>query len=357
MKSILFVIDELEVGGSQRQLLLLGKALVQLGHKVALAYFREDNAVLRPAFEAAGVEVLLVEKRRGVDPIFLAKLTKLFLRDRDRSVITFGYTANLWTRLAGAPSPVSCIRNFGYVPRKSMARVERLLAYRSRCIVANSQLTADTLIARGILPREKTRVIPNAVETSPPTPREEARARLRQIVAGDGPIVGTLARLVPEKDLATLVRAAKLVIEKVPDARFVVGGEGPLRTDLESLRKELGLEGRFFLPGTLTGREVIAGLDVAVLSSQSEGMPNFVLEAMAAGVPLVSTRAGAAPELLEEGRLGRLAAIGDSHALAEGIVAVLSDPEDSRTKARAAQEKTRAMSPTHIAERYLALFA
>ncbi len=364
-KPILFLIDELEVGGSQHQILLLAKTLKRGGHPVTVAYFRAAGAALRPEFEAAGIEVQLVPKRFGVDPFFFMRLVRFLSADRSRHVLSFGYTANLWSRLAGWPAgnapPISCIRNLGYLPRPSstvLARLERLLARRSRWVVANSQVTAESVVARGCIPREKMLVIPNAVEGEAPAPREAARARLRALVGGTdaAPIIGTLARLVAPKDLPTLLRAARLVVDRRPEARFVIGGEGPDRPTLEALRRELGLDERFYLPGTLAGRDVITGLDVAVLSSASEGMPNFVLEAMAAGVPIVSTRAGAAPELLEDGKLGRLVAVGDHRALADAIVAVLDEPVEAQATVERAAVKARSMSPAQIAAQYLALF-
>jgi glycosyltransferase involved in cell wall biosynthesis len=381
---VLFLIDELEVGGSQRQILLLGRALVRAGHAVTVGYFRAEGATLVGELEAAGVTVRLVSKERAVDPRFVMRLARLLAEDRTRRVLSFGYTANLWARVAGAlarsPAQVSCIRNFGYLPRRDGAlgaifgRVERLLARRSVRVVANSRATADSLVASGCVPRDKMLVIPNAVESEPVAPRETARARLRAIVDGvagvagvngvDGsgngadaaPIVGTLARLVEPKDLPTLLRAARHVADRRSDVRFVVGGEGPLRPMLEGLRRELGLEDCFFMPGTLAGRDVIAGLDVAVLSSSSEGMPNFMLEAMAAGIPLASTRAGAAPELLDEGALGRLAPIGDHAALGEAILEQLADPTAARATAARAADKARALTAANIAGAYLALF-
>lgn len=385
-KPILFLIDELEVGGSQRQILLLARALREAGHAVTVAYFREENANLRPAFEAAGVKTRLVRKGRGFDARFLFRLGQLLASDRDWRVLTFGYTASLWTRLAGwprgsAPS-VSCIRNLGYLPRSAgalaavMKGVERVLASRSRWVVANSQVTADSVVARGIIPKHKMLVIPNAVEATAPEPRASSRARLDAIVASgasgtgadarpgarsggqpDGrPMVGTLARLVDVKDLPTLLRAARHVVDARADARFVIGGEGPARGRLETLRRELGLDGKVFFPGTLDGREVITGLDVAVLTSSSEGMPNFVLEAMAAGVPIVSTRVGAAAELLDGGALGRLVAVGDGRGVAEGILGVLRDPAGARGQAERAAAKVRDLTPARIAGRYLELF-
>jgi glycosyltransferase involved in cell wall biosynthesis len=370
---VLFLIDELEVGGSQRQILILTRALVQAGHAVTVGYFRARGAAMVDDLRAAGVSVRLVAKTRAIDPAFVWRLARFLAEDRRRRVLSFGYTANLWSRVAGAlarsPQQVSCIRNFGYLPRSDgalglvVARVERLLARRSVRVVANSRATADALVARGCIPRDKMLVIPNAVEPEPPAPRDEARARLRAIVGdgldggGDGaPIVGTLARLVEPKDLPTLLRAARHVVHRRGEVRFVVGGEGPLRPLLEGLRRELALDAEVFLPGTLAGRDVIAGLDVAVLSSSSEGMPNFVLEAMAAGVPVASTRAGAAPELLGEGALGRLAPVGDAAALGEAILALLADPAAARAAAARAAEKARTLSAANIAAAYLALF-
>jgi glycosyltransferase involved in cell wall biosynthesis len=148
------------------------------------------------------------------------------------------------------------------------------------------------------------------------------------------PIVGTLARLVDVKDLATLVRAARYVVDAVPDARFVLGGEGPERVALEALRAELGLAAHVHLPGTLDGRDVITGFDVAVLTSLREGMPNFVVESMAAGVPLVSTRA----------------------RVADGILETLRAPGEARARAARAAAKLADMTPAKIAARYLSLF-
>jgi glycosyltransferase involved in cell wall biosynthesis len=376
-RSILFIIDELEVGGSQRQILVLARALLQAGHSVTVAYFRANSAAFRPTLEAAGVATELVAKRAGVDPLFLYRLGRFLAADPHRLVLTFGYTASLWARLAGWPAgasrSISCIRNLTYLPEvpdaalPAVKGLERVLARQSRWIVANSRVTVESLVARGIVARQKALVIPNAVEETAIVPRERARARLRDVVGGragpagpegpEGPIIGTLARLVDVKDLPTLLRAARLVVDAVPNARFVIGGEGPRRAALEALRSELKLGAHVYLPGTLEGHDVIAGLDAAVLTSTSEGMPNFVLESMAAGVPIVSTRAGAAPELLDDGALGRQAAAGDVRAIADRILDVLRAPEEARARAARATEKLRDMTPARIAQRYLELFS
>ncbi len=366
-KPVLFLIDELELGGSQRQILLLAKALREKQHRVTVAYFREAGARVRPELEAAGVEVRLVDKRRRIDPLFVVRLALLLASARDAHVLSFGYTANLWTRLAGlmasAPRPISCVRDLTYLPRageratRALARLESLLTRRSRWVVANSNVTAASVTARGFVPAGKVLVVPNAVEGDVFLPRARARPLLRALVGGaePDPIVGTMARLVMPKDLPTLVRAAARVAARRPEVRFLIGGDGPERARLEALRRELGLGAQVVMPGTVASREVMTGLDLALLTSSHEGMPNFVLEAMAAGVPVVSTRAGAVPEILGEGALGRLVAVADDGAFAEAILASLDTPDAARAMAARAAASVTSLSAEAIADRYLAI--
>ncbi len=363
---ILFLVDELEVGGTQRQILILGKRFLSLGHRVAVAYFRDRSSALRPQLEASGFEVLLIPKRSRLDPVFLLRLVGLLRRERSSLTISFGFTANLWTRIAGilalSSRPVSCVRDLSYLPelpgRGLLRPLEWLLSWQSRWVVSNSSVTALSLVQRRCVPGRKVLTIPNAIETGPFPSREVARARIERLLARpmEGPVIGTFARLVAVKDLGTLVRAAEEVVALRPEAVFVIGGEGPERGKLEALRAELGLERCVLLPGSLATHELLTALDAAVLTSFSEGMPNFILEAMAAGVPVVSTRAGAVPELLEHGALGLLVPQGDPREVAHAILEVLERPGEARTRALSAQEKVKEMSSDRMARRYLSLF-
>jgi glycosyltransferase involved in cell wall biosynthesis len=364
---VLFLIDELELGGSQRQILLLARALRRRRHPVTVAYFRAADARMRPDLEAAGIEVLLVAKRRRIDPLFFVRLARLLASARDAHVVSFGYTANLWTRLAGlaasAPRPISCVRDLTYLPRagaratRALARLESLLTRRSRKVVANSNVTAASVTARGFVSAGKLVVVPNAVDGGAFVPRARARPSIRTLVGGvePHPIVGTMARLVTPKDLPTLVRAAARVAARRPEVRFLIGGEGPERGRLETLRRELDLDAQVAMPGTVASRELLTGLDVALLTSSHEGMPNFVLEAMAAGVPVVSTRAGAVPEILGEGERGRLVAVGDDGGFAEAILASLAAPAAARETAARAAASVASLTADAIVDRYLAI--
>jgi len=365
VRRVLVLIDELEVGGSQRQLLLLGRDLRARGNEVVLAYFREEGAVLRPRMEECGFEVRLVRKERRLDPRFITALARLLWRERGSAVITVGYTANLWTRLAGilvgAPRPVCCVGDLDYIPAVPGARLlavlERLLAWRTRWIVPNSPVTARLLAGRRVIPPGKLQVIPNAIEIGSFLPRAAARQTLEALLGRPvpRPLVGALARLTPVKDLSTFLRAARKVRETMPGALFLVGGEGPERARLEGLRRELGLDDAFLLPGTLPGEEVVAAFDAAVLASVSEGLPNFLVEAMAMGVPVVSTAVGAVPEVLEGGRLGRLVRPGDAEGLARAILDVFRSPIETARRVEDGARKVRSWTTARMTDRFLAL--
>ena len=140
-----------------------------------------------------------------------------------------------------------------------------------------------------------------------------------------------VANLRPVKGVDVLVRAAALVVQSHPDVEFHVAGEGPQRPELEQLIAELGLEGRFVLHGKVTDIPAfLASLDIAVLSSRAEGMPNAVLEYMAAGRPIVATAVGGTPALLQDGVDGRLVpARKTPRALADCLVELLEQPREA----------------------------
>ena len=141
------------------------------------------------------------------------------------------------------------------------------------------------------------------------------------------PIVGNVAALVPHKGQRHLVDAAALVVRRVPDARFVIAGEGELRGALEQQIKHLGLEKHVLLAGFRP--DILAlhkAFDIFVMSSISEGLGTSLLDAMACGRPIVATTAGGMPEVVADGKTGMLVPPRDHHAMAEAIVKLLKDP-------------------------------
>jgi glycosyltransferase involved in cell wall biosynthesis len=132
---------------------------------------------------------------------------------------------------------------------------------------------------------------------------------------------GTAARLVPVKDHYTLLRAFAAVVLQVPHAELAIAGDGPLRKELEAFTKELNLSDRVTFTGALPDTpKFLSELDIFVLSSLSEGLPISLLEAMAAGLPVVSTRAGGVDEVAIDGETAFLADPADAEDLAQAMI-------------------------------------
>ncbi len=184
-------------------------------------------------------------------------------------------------------------------------------------------------------------VIPNAIDASrfagaDPSARQELEALFPRPRRW---IVGAAGRLSPEKGFSVLVDAAERVTLSLPDAGFVLFGEGVLRPALTQQISARGLSDRFLLAGFRSDLDrLLPGLDLLVQSSFTEGMPNAVLEACAAGIPVVATAVGGTPEILEEPTSDLLVPPGDPEALAERICSVLANDQRRIELAERARE-------------------
>ncbi len=172
-------------------------------------------------------------------------------------------------------------------------------------------------------------------------------------------IVGAAGRFSREKNFALFAEAAARVAAKRPDVGFVLFGDGPLRPALTEQVARLGLADRFIFAGFRTDLDkFLPHLDLAVLSSTTEGLPVILLEVFAAGVPMVATAVGGVPEVLEDGRSGYLVPSGDAAAVARRILDALRDDDARGAMGRHAQEHVRRhFSFAEQARHYHELFA
>ncbi len=142
----------------------------------------------------------------------------------------------------------------------------------------------------------------------------------------DVPVVGIVATFRPVKDLALFLRAARIVLDELPNTAFLLVGHGELKPELERLTVELGIRGSvFFSDGRGAVSDYLARMSVACLTSKSEGLPNAILEYMAAGLPVVATGVGGVSELVEDGVTGYLIRDRTPEAVAAPIVQLLRD--------------------------------
>jgi glycosyltransferase involved in cell wall biosynthesis len=201
--------------------------------------------------------------------------------------------------------------------RESLLRLQRAAYRAADRIVANSEAAAEQLAREGI-PRARVTVIANGIDLEPfEAPR----------TATLGPVVTTVANLRPGKGHEVLLRAAELVLRQRPDVRFQFVGTGSCQAALEAQAQALGIDAAVsFLGQRRDVAALLRGSTAFAFPSFMEAFPNGVMEAMAAELPVVATRVGGIPELIEDGRNGILVPSGDHEALAQGLLRVLSDP-------------------------------
>lgn len=192
--------------------------------------------------------------------------------------------------------------------------------------------------------------------------RGGAPGKLRKELGVDPelPIIGNVAALADHKDHPTLLSAARLFLEKGGKAHFVIVGEGPERAEVENQVKEEGLEEDVSLLGFRSDvRELMRDFDLFLMSSKTEGLGTSILDAMAAGIPIVSTNAGGIPEIVEDGRNGILCDVGDAPCLSDALLELLGDDpkkEDfAQEGVRMARERTREKMANSILRIYRAV--
>jgi len=329
-------------GGPEKQILAASRLLVAEGWRVVIGSFRENRPAVEviAAAQAAGLPTFLIETRSPFSP---AAVTQLRRRLRDWGVeilVTHGYKPNLTGYLATRRTPVvplPVVR--GYTAEDRRVRlyeaIDRRLLRRFAHVLSVSQATRRTLIAGGIA-AERIGVLYNAVDPDPAvTPVDVRRAfgwppEARVLLAA--------GRLSPEKGHRHLIAAGARLAEQDLPWRLAIFGAG---RQAEALRKQIaraGLDERVILAGFR--RPIlpwIAGADVVVNPSLSEGFPNVLLEALSVGRPVVATDVGGVAELITAGESGWLVPPADPAALARAIAVALGEPETAHRRAARGQ--------------------
>lgn len=254
------------------------------------------------------------------------------------ALISFSHQANVLGRVAGAlagvPVRISSMRNerFGGRSRELLHRVTGPLA---TATTTNSERAADSFVRRRIVPPEHLVVIPNSLEVAAAEAAAASRPpSRRELGVGDDEFLWVaVGRLHPQKDHATLLAAFARLVARRPTARLRIAGDGALLGELEALAGRLGVDGTARLIGLRDDvPRVLAAADALVLASAWEGLPNAVMEAMAAALPVVATRVGGVPELVDDGRTGLLVPPGDPDALRAAMARVMDLPAEERAK-------------------------
>lgn len=279
---------------------------------------------------AEDVPVFEFNRRDGHDVRIVLELARLFRRQRPDVVHTHSWGTLCEGLAAARLAGVSHIVHGEHgtmelrplnvrLQRWAWRRVDRVLSVSSRL--------ADKMALEVGFDRASIGVVRNGIDVERFAPDRRVAARRALGLSAEDVVVGTVGRLVPVKDQASFLAAlASLRAEGLP-FRVLVAGDGPLRADLEAMAAANGLGDVVrFLGARQDPERVLAALDVFVLSSESEGLSNTIIEAMATGLPVVATRVGGADELVDDGRTGHLVPPKDPAALAAGLRGLVTDP-------------------------------
>ncbi len=351
--SVLRIIARLNVGGPALHVSYLSAGLAERGYETTLVVgeLARGEGSMEFVAESRGVRIVkLSSLSREIAPLrdltSLIRLTRLIRQQRPQIVHTHTAKAGAIGRVAallaaGDRRPIVVHTFHGHVlrgyfgPLRSLAfrLLEHVLARATTRLVAVSPEVRDELVSLGVAPAEKFAVVRLGIELDErllPGGREAGREESRRQL-GVGPetfLVGWVGRMTGVKRVPDLLEAFRQLRDMHVDARLCLVGDGPERESLERLAKSLGVvRDCFFLGYQEEMGRWLESFDAFALPSANEGTPVSAIEALAAGCPVVATRVGGVPDVVQDGETGFLVASGDTKALARRLAELAGDPE------------------------------
>jgi glycosyltransferase involved in cell wall biosynthesis len=314
--------------GGQNQVLLTVLGMRALGHRAMLVAHAEGELRQRAR---EGLELIALAPRTEMDLSAAWRLSRLIKQlgpdvvhaHDPHGVAMAALALSMSTQLAKPPL-VAARRVDFHLKGNALSRWK----YRQvDCFICASEAVRRMLVADGV-PAARAVTVHEGIDLGHVDAAPAADLHADLWLPHGSPIVGNVAALVPHKGQRHLIEAAAIVVTRVPDARFVIAGEGELRPVLERQIKEHHLEKHVFLAGFRPDiLSVHKGFDIFVMSSVTEGLGTSLLDAMACGKPIVATTAGGMPEVVEDGATGLLVPPRDHQAMAAAIVTLLTSPD------------------------------
>jgi glycosyltransferase involved in cell wall biosynthesis len=341
---VLLLGDSLDLGGTEGQFVEIACGLDRSRWDIRVACVRAGGP-LRARLETAGLRPWSCGpsslKSPGL-PLAILRIARQLRRDGIRLVHCFGFYSNTVgvpaARLARMAAVIASQRDMGDLRPPLQRRLHSMALRLATHVLVNSEAIAGRLSRTRAARNGRITVVPNGVDVVRFRPSTRAEGGRPSVT------IGTLANLRPEKGLRQLLEAAARVARSAPHARFVIWGDGALRSQLDATIQALALTGAVELRGTTRDPDTaLRQCDIFVLPSLSEASSNVVLEAMATGLPVVATRVGGMAGLVDDHRTGILVPPGDAPALAQAILTLVEAPAlaaemGARGRARAVAE-------------------
>lgn len=329
---VLQLIDGLNIGGAEILLRDLSVGLAQRGFRVSIGY--STPGPLAQDLKHLGLPVTRLPRLMRIDPILFFGMMRLMRKNTPQIVHTHLFKSDfhgrLAARIAGVPVVVSTLHSIDRWAQKRP--LGNLYGWTSRFadrIIAVSEDVKKFHIANTAVGESKFVTIENGVDVQRFANQRAAGQNVRKEFELDGsaPVFGIVGRLTPPKDHKVFLRAAALILQSLPLARFLIVGDGPLRSELESYVRELRIQSSVIFTGMRRDiPAMLAALDVLVISSLWEGIPVTLLEGMASMLPVVGTRVGSIPDVVTE-ETAILVPPSEPNAIAQACLKLAKDRE------------------------------
>ncbi len=360
-KVVLYLIGSLPPNGAERVLLDLVRHLDRARFHPVVCCLHAGGPLV-PAFEAAGVKVVVLGKRSRWDVSILKRIRRVIAEEGPALIHTHLFTADAWGRAAalraGVPA-VSTAHSSDPWRRWHQRLADGVLSRLTERVVAVSEGVARSRRERERVPAATLTTIPNGIDLARFDPRRDVGPLRAALGLPDGVrTIGIVGRLHPAKGHPELFEAVRQLLDQGLRVAVLAVGEGELRGELEGLARRLDLDGTVrFLGRRDDVPELLNVLDVYVMPSRWEGLPIGLLEAMAAARPIVAAAVGGIPEVITHGETGLLAPPRDPPALAAAVRRCLEAPDEARRMGEAARRVVRArFDVATMARRYEELY-
>lgn len=327
-RRLLIIIDELELGGTQSQIIELVRHIDRSRFDVTVAYFRNESSCA-DALRQAGAEVRRIDKRGRIDIVFFWKLCR-FVRAGDFDIVhAFSFSGEVWGWLANAVVGharfVSSARSTYDWYSPMQWTIKGWVTRGSAALIANSRAGAECAAMNMRVRSNRVHIVHNGIQVSDELV-DMARRRCEHARSADRVLF--LGRLVGHKNVSCLLRAFGRIAAQRGEVMLDIVGDGPMRASLEHEAASLGLDGNVVFHGE---QDVVLPFleraDMLVCTSHREGLSNAIMEAMCAGLPVIASNVGGNSELVLHGETGLLFPADDDESLAAAILELLDSPE------------------------------
>ncbi len=358
---IAIVIDALQRGGAERQAILSVSELQRLGHTAEMIVYHPDREY-GDLIERENVNLVEIKRKGFLRSGRILGLARHFRRGGFDVVHAFGGTAGFYAAIAAKLAGVQAVFGGYRVEYKERGLIRLMNRFCDRLVdgwIVNSRAIADSMIeSLGVKP-EKFHIVYNGIRPQQfRSTLSKSEAKRKFDIPDDRLVVSKVARLHPQKNHRMFLDMAAHVLENRPATHFMVVGEGALKQDLIAYAQSLGVSSAVTFTGNRPDIEdVLAATDISVLTSDFEGFPNVLIEAMSVGICVVSTDYPGIDELITDGREGFVVPRNNAGAMASKICQLLDDAElRQRTGATGLKMVEGRLSPPRMAKNLMSVY-